>query len=317
MSFFKQGFSSASLRLCQPRQQSPIGKLLFKTTRVNCSIQLPCRSFNTSRQCRPNLSLYSPKNHLTITLRRKHRRSSPKTYFQEPEPPRWQSPQWQPPQVNTGNLVVISIVGACVGVFLWNSKLQVEARQKVTREAQQKVIDFYEHFVMTSRSLEPGRYYTLITSAFMHRDIIHLGLCMLGLFTIGRSIVASSGVPSFIVLYFGSAVAGGVAQVRFWETNSSPYMPNRGVGSSGAISGLFAAMACSMPLSKIYVFFIPMPMVAAAVLEVGVSVGGMQGRWLQNWGHADHLGGMAFGVLWWLLAMRRGPPLGRLFSPKF
>ncbi|KAH6715496.1 hypothetical protein BKA61DRAFT_604705 [Leptodontidium sp. MPI-SDFR-AT-0119] len=275
-------------------------------------MQLPYRPFSTSRKFRPNLYTYKPRNHLTIALRRQHRDSSPKTYFQKPEQPRW-----QPSQASTGSLVVISIVGACVGVFLWNGQLQAEARQKATREARKKATDFYEQFVMTSRSLEPGRYYTLISSAFMHRDIMHLGLCMLGLFTIGRNIVVRSGVPSFIVLYFGSAVAGGVAQVRFWETNSSPYIVNHGVGSSGAISGLFAAMACAMPLSRIYLFFIPMPMVAAAVLEVGVSIGGMQGRWLQNWGHADHLGGMAFGAFWWLLAMRRGAPLGRLFRPKF
>ncbi|KAH7321733.1 hypothetical protein BKA65DRAFT_87767 [Rhexocercosporidium sp. MPI-PUGE-AT-0058] len=305
MNFFKKSFSSASLPLCQPYRPPSIDKLLLKTTRVNCSLQLPFRPFSTISQCRPNLYTCNPKKHLTIRLRRKHKRSSPKIYFEQPVTSRW-----QPPHVRTGNLVVVSLVGACVGIFFWNGHLQSEARQKATREARKKASDFYENFVMTVRSLEPGRYYTLISSAFMHRDVMHLGLCMLGLFTIGRTVVAGSGVPSFLVLYFGSAVAGGVAQVKFWEASSSPYTVNYGMGSSGAISGLFAALACSMPTSRILLLFIPMPMFVAAALNVGISVGGMQGRWLQNWGHADHLGGMAFGALWWALAMRRRAPLG-------
>ncbi|PVH68915.1 rhomboid-domain-containing protein [Cadophora sp. DSE1049] len=313
MSFFiKQVFSSASLRPCQPCRPSLIVKFLSEPKRVNCSAQLPSRLFNTGGQCRPNLYRVGSRPYLAKVTRHQQRNSSQKTYFQDPEPP-----QWQPPPVATGTLVVGSIVGACVGLFYWNGHLQLEASKKATREAGQKANDFLQHFVMSARSLEPGQYYTLISSAFMHRDVVHLALCMLGLYSFGRTTVMMTGIPSFLVLYFGSAVAGGVAQVKFWERTQSPYTTNYGMGSSGAISGLFAATACAAPWSRILLFFIPMPMVAGAVLEVVISVGGMQGRWLQGWGHADHLGGMAFGAIWWLLAMRRGAPLGRLFIPRY
>ena len=329
MSFFiKQSFNSAGLRPRRPYRPSPIVKSFvsfcptmassytdvteIEANHVNCSAQLPLRVFSTSRQCRPNFCISKPTSNIVKATQHQYRRSHQKTYFQDPEPPHWQRPP-----AASGSLVVGSIIGACVGIFYWNGHLQLEATKKATREARQKANDFLQHFMMSARSLEPGRYYTLITSAFMHRDFVHLALCMLGLYSFGRTMVMMNGIPSFLVLYLGSAIAGGVAQVKFWERNRSPYTTNYGMGSSGAISGMFAAMTCAAPRSKILLFFIPMPMVAGAVLEIIISVGGMQGRWLQGWGHADHLGGMAFGAIWWLLAMRRGAPLGRLFKPRY
>lgn len=309
--FIKQSFSSASLRPYQPCWPSPIVKLLIGPKLVTCSANVLARQFSTNKQCRLNLCTSDSKPNLAKGTRHHYRRSYQKTYFQDSEPP-----QWQPPPVATGTVIVGSIVGACVGIFYWNGHLQLEASKKATREARQKANDFLQHFVMSVRSLEPGQFYTLISSAFMHRDFVHLALCMLGLYSFGRVMVMKTGIPSFMVLYFGSAVAGGVAQVKFWQRNQSPHTTNYGMGSSGAISGLFAATACAAPWSRILLFFIPMPMVAGALLEVVISVGGMQGRWLQGWGHADHLGGMAFGAFWWLLAMRRGAPLGRLFKPR-
>ncbi|KAK0099899.1 hypothetical protein ONS96_007849 [Cadophora gregata f. sp. sojae] len=311
--FVEQTFrSTAFLRLRQPCRPSVLIKFLSGPKRVNCSTKLPSRPFSTSRQRRPKVFSSESTTHSAKGARHQFGRSYQKTYFQEPEPP-----QWQPPRVGSGALVVGSIVGACVGIFLWNGQLQLEAGKKATREARQKANDFLKHFVMSARSLEPGRYYTLITSAFMHRDVMHLALCMLGLYSFGRTTIMMTGIPSFMVLYFGAAIAGGVAQVKFWERTRPPYETNYGMGSSGAISGLFTAMACASPMSTMLLFFVPMPMVVGAVAGVVISIGGMQGRWLQGWGHADHLGGMAFGAVWWLLAMRRGAPLGRLFRPRY
>lgn len=199
-------------------------------------------------------------------------------------------------------------MGACGGVYAWNHLLEVEVKREYTRAARDNLIRFQEHFVMSVRSLEPGRYYTLVTSAFMHHGAWHLGVNMLCLWPLGRGILMLSGTRSFLVLYFGSAIAGGVAQVYYWKANRSPHASDHGVGASGAISGLFAAITLVSPMSPSFILPIPVPipMVVAALLGVVISVGGIQGRWLPGLGHADHLGGMAFGVLWYLVAFRRG-----------
>ncbi|CZT05953.1 hypothetical protein WAI453_005301 [Rhynchosporium graminicola] len=211
--------------------------------------------------------------------------------------------------------VVVGAIGiACVGVFGWAAHLSAQARQIGTREAFQKLLDFTHHCVMTVESLQPGHYYTLITSSFMHNDILHLGCCMMGLYSFGPFIAVGFGVPSFLILYFGSVVAGGVAQVKFWQANPSPNVVNHGVGSSGGVFGLFTAMACVAPRTSVSLFFVPMPISLAIAVSLIATVGGMQGRWLPDFGHADHMGGMAFGAAWAFLVMRRGAPLSRWFQ---
>lgn len=50
-----------------------------------------------------------------------------------------------------------------------------------------------------------------------------------------------------------------------------------------------------------------MPMWICLVGEIGASIAGLQGYWGQSIGHADHLGGIAFGLVFWLLILRRRP----------
>jgi membrane associated rhomboid family serine protease len=167
--------------------------------------------------------------------------------------------------------------------------------------AQQRLTD---HFIHSLRNIKEGRYYTIVTSAFMHANLGHLGLNMLALWGFGRLAVSMFGVPSFLVLYFGSIIAGGMAQNFYWERKKQ--WSAGGVGASGGVSGVFAAAACALPHGRMSLLIIPMPLWIGAALMVVMSVGGMQEQWLPSFAHADHLGGMAFGALYWLVALRRG-----------
>jgi membrane associated rhomboid family serine protease len=162
----------------------------------------------------------------------------------------------------------------------------------------------HDHFVHSLKNMKDGRYYTLVTSAFMHQSIMHLAMNMIGLWGFGRLIVSGFGAPSFLVLYFGSVIAGGLTQNYVWEKRGQ--WNAGGLGASGGVLGVFAATACIVPRGQMGFLFIPMPMWLGAALMVGLSVGGLQDRWLPTFGHADHLGGMAFGALLWLMALRRG-----------
>jgi membrane associated rhomboid family serine protease len=80
-----------------------------------------------------------------------------------------------------------------------------------------------------------GDWWRLITSAFLHESIIHLGLNMLGLYFGGRILEPVIGRWRFVLVYFVSAVAGSAGALLL-----TPNAPT--IGASGAIFGVFGAL---------------------------------------------------------------------------
>ena len=83
-------------------------------------------------------------------------------------------------------------------------------------------------------SVAEGEWYRLITSGFIHGNLLHIGFNMLLLFLLGRMIEPALGTPRFLLLYFSSLLAGSFA-VLLIDPNALTY------GASGAVFGLFGA----------------------------------------------------------------------------
>jgi membrane associated rhomboid family serine protease len=79
---------------------------------------------------------------------------------------------------------------------------------------------------------EPWR---LLTAAFLHASVLHIGLNMVVLVLIGRQLEQVLGPVRYVVLYVVAALGGGVAVYLF----NAPDQPV--LGASGAIFGLFSA----------------------------------------------------------------------------
>lgn len=79
---------------------------------------------------------------------------------------------------------------------------------------------------------------TLVGHMFLHGGALHLVMNMVMLLAIGRILEPVLGSRRFLLLYFVSGIAGGLAEWA-WEPMSA--VP--AVGASGAISGLVAAQA--------------------------------------------------------------------------
>ncbi|WP_329088328.1 MULTISPECIES: rhomboid family intramembrane serine protease [unclassified Streptosporangium] len=79
-------------------------------------------------------------------------------------------------------------------------------------------------------------YYRLITSAFLHRDYVHIGLNMWALFMVGPYLEQAFGHVRFLALYFLGALGGSVLGYWFDPINAFS------LGASGAIFGLFGAI---------------------------------------------------------------------------
>ena len=82
-----------------------------------------------------------------------------------------------------------------------------------------------------------GAYWQLVTSMFLHVEIWHLAANMLALYVLGPQIEAALGRARFLALYLGAGLAG--SATVYWLASEFGLT----LGASGAIYGLFAALA--------------------------------------------------------------------------
>jgi membrane associated rhomboid family serine protease len=127
--------------------------------------------------------------------------------------------------------------------------------------------------------VEEGEWYRLITSGFLHANLLHIGFNMLLLFLLGRLLEPALGTPRFLVLYFASLLAGSLG-VMVLDPNSLT------IGASGAIFGLAGAVfviargrgmdALAGEIGFLIVFNLIFSFAAARV-SIGAHIGGLIG----------------------------------------
>ncbi|MBV8344457.1 MAG: rhomboid family intramembrane serine protease [Candidatus Eremiobacteraeota bacterium] len=103
----------------------------------------------------------------------------------------------------------------------------------------------YEGALIPAFVLRDGQWWRILTGAFLHGGLIHIGVNMMSLYFLGRFIEFALGSWRMLVVYMVSLVASGLGVVYF----SAPDVPT--VGASGAIFGLFGALfAIGLRLGK-------------------------------------------------------------------
>jgi len=93
---------------------------------------------------------------------------------------------------------------------------------------------------MTDGSWQPGvaegAYWQVLTSAFTHVEVLHLGMNMLALWFLGPSLERALGRVRFLAIYLISALAGSVVVLWLSEASTST------LGASGGVFGLIGAL---------------------------------------------------------------------------
>jgi membrane associated rhomboid family serine protease len=140
-------------------------------------------------------------------------------------------------------------------------------------------------------------YLRLLSAGFLHADIMHLLFNMMTLYFFGPVILEGFGAIGFIIIYIGSILLGNIFSLFIYQ--KQPWYS--AIGASGGVSGvLFAAIAMA-PNMSLYLFFIPIPIPGFifGLLYFGYSVYMMLNpkQW-DNLGHAAHLGGAFFGLVY-------------------
>ncbi len=82
-----------------------------------------------------------------------------------------------------------------------------------------------------------GEYYRIFTSAFLHTNFLHLFFNMYALYMIGPQVERYYGKFKYFIIYFASAILGGLFSCVFMENNVYS------LGASGAIFGLLGSVA--------------------------------------------------------------------------
>ena len=151
---------------------------------------------------------------------------------------------------------------------------------------------FFERYKFQVGPIKQGQKDRLFTSGFLHVDQGHLFFNMLTLYFFADSVINYVGVLKFMLIYFGSLMAGSLFGLNFHK--KEPYYS--AVGASGAVMGIVYASIMLNPGMNLYLFFIPIP-IPAYVFGVGYllySMFGMKKQW-GNIGHSAHIGGAVGG----------------------
>ena len=96
--------------------------------------------------------------------------------------------------------------------------------------------------------------YTILTSMFLHADILHLAGNMLYLWVFGPAVEERLGIPMFIFAYLLAGAAGDVAQVAL-DASGVMGMSVPTIGASGAIFGILGAYWYVYSWSPVCVFY--------------------------------------------------------------
>ncbi len=186
-----------------------------------------------------------------------------------------------------GPYVTFILIGINVGVFL--VQLALGSGFRPTSDW------IFENGALYGPLVADGEWWRLVTSMFLHGNLLHIGMNMLVLWIIGPPLEDYLGHGRYALLYVVAGLAG-AAGALLWSPNAVT------VGASGAIWGIMGAAAL-LEARRIYVFGgQAMGLVVFNLLFTflipGISIGG-------------HIGGLVGGALCALAfsSLRRTPAM--------
>ncbi|MDH4093921.1 MAG: rhomboid family intramembrane serine protease [Betaproteobacteria bacterium] len=143
----------------------------------------------------------------------------------------------------------------------------------------------------------------LVTYAFLHGSLLHIGFNMLALYAFGRDVERLFGSAWYLQYYLVCVITAALSHLAVTSWMGAPAFPT--VGASGGVYGLLLAYGVYFPRRTVILLFPPIPLPARvfvmlfAAIELYFGVTGTA----SGIAHFAHLGGMLGG--WLLLRTRR------------
>ena len=155
--------------------------------------------------------------------------------------------------------------------------------------------EFYNRYVFEVEKVTVYRQYErLVTSGFLHVNWMHLIFNMISLYLFSTSLAGQLSVFSYLLIYFGSLIAGNLFSLVLHKKDSD----YSSVGASGAVSGIIFASIALFPGFNIGLLFLPVafPAWIFGLAFILYSIYGIRSR-SNNIGHEAHLGAAVAGML--------------------
>jgi membrane associated rhomboid family serine protease len=146
-------------------------------------------------------------------------------------------------------VVTIAIIVACIVAFAYRLGLDSTAGGNAAGDA------FFEQYGLTparlTSAIETGRglgdqALALLTSMFLHVNLIHLGGNLIYLWIFGNNIEDRLGHLGFLAFYLGGGGVAAAAQVFVDPTSTVPV-----IGASGAIAAVLGAYLVLFPGARV------------------------------------------------------------------
>jgi membrane associated rhomboid family serine protease len=154
-------------------------------------------------------------------------------------------------------------------------------------------LSFFRKYEFHVGSIRSGEQIRMLTSGFLHVDMMHLIFNMLTLWFFAPVVINYLGNFSFVLIYVGSLVFGSLLTMLFHKNDYS----YRAVGASGAVTGVLYSAILLQPDMMLGIFFIiPMPAYLFGILYLLYSIYGMRAK-NDNIGHTAHFGGAIGGYM--------------------
>jgi membrane associated rhomboid family serine protease len=161
---------------------------------------------------------------------------------------------------------------------------------------------FFRKYEFHVGSIRSGEQIRMLSSGFLHADIMHLAFNMLTLWFFAPTVIDYLGNFSFSVVYVGSLIFGSLLTMLFHKNDYS----YRAVGASGAVTGVLYSAILLQPDMMLGIFgIIPIPAYLFGILYLLYSIYGMKAK-NDNIGHTAHFGGAVGG---YLITLIREPSL--------
>ncbi len=205
-----------------------------------------------------------------------------------------------------------------------------EQRARKAREAMERMMAhlpgmrtsvIQEWFELNPRkTVEQGQIWRLLTSAFCHDryGLWHILFNMLILCWFGQRLERMYGSRELLLFYLVAAVCASLAFVALAYYTGSQIPA---IGASGAIMAVMMVYVIYYPFEQFLLFwFIPVPLWALLGVYVlydlhPVLMALAGDQMFTGVAHASHLGGLAFGFLYWRFGWRLEPMLDRVMPP--
>lgn len=145
------------------------------------------------------------------------------------------------------------------------------------------------------------RPWTLLTAAFSHSDLLHLGINCYVLYQFAPFLLSVIGRNRFLSFYCGSAVCSSLVSVIYKDGMYGSNYRVGSLGASGSVYSLMAITAALQPRMSVALFgIIPLPITAAFAGMVGFDMYSLLRGNMGGTDSAGHLGGAMAGYIYYI-----------------